>query len=237
MRLSNSTVSGPSSFLLYPRKLIVTILYISLSLPPFAMSTHDKPSLPVRPPFTSSLPTRPSSSAPPMMPGYNPHQSIPLRPVAPTDDATANSAVRNLKDVLVNGRNLRVESSTDEPGPRRLQGRDGRARREDSPPPRDSRGLPMRDDYPPPSAGRMDTPISHGPGGGVDVNLLPPGQELGGGEKATDVISKTLAAISPGQMQDVMSGMKVGGSWAWRDRDAGGVLMPASCLDTHHDPA
>lgn len=43
----------------------------------------------------------------------------------------------------------------------------------------------------------------------VDLNLLPPGVEVGG-QKATDAISKTLAAISPGQMQDVMAGMKVG---------------------------
>ncbi|OWZ40917.1 cleavage stimulation factor subunit 2 [Cryptococcus neoformans C23] len=35
------------------------------------------------------------------------------------DEATALSAVRNLQDAPVNGRNLRVELSTDEPGPRR----------------------------------------------------------------------------------------------------------------------
>jgi hypothetical protein len=48
-----------------------------------------------------------------------------------------------------------------------------------------------------------------GPDQKVDFNLLPPGVEVGG-QKATDAISKTLAAISPGQMQDVMAGMKVG---------------------------
>ncbi|KAK4685925.1 hypothetical protein P7C73_g4213, partial [Tremellales sp. Uapishka_1] len=41
------------------------------------------------------------------------------------DEATALSAVRNLQEVPVNGRNLRVESSTDEPGPRRGQGGGG----------------------------------------------------------------------------------------------------------------
>jgi hypothetical protein len=44
----------------------------------------------------------------------------------------------------------------------------------------------------------------------VDLGLLPPGQEPGMGVKSMDAISKTLAAVSPGQMQDVMSGMKVG---------------------------
>jgi cleavage stimulation factor subunit 2 len=46
------------------------------------------------------------------------------------------------------------------------------------------------------------------PGQKVDLGMLPPGVEVGG-QKATDAISKTLAAISPGQMQDVMAGMKV----------------------------
>lgn len=48
----------------------------------------------------------------------------------------------------------------------------------------------------------------------VDLGLLPPGTEAYG-VKATDAISKTLAAVSPGQMQDVMAGMKVsaGGGW------------------------
>lgn len=43
----------------------------------------------------------------------------------------------------------------------------------------------------------------------LDLNLLPVGTEPMGGQKATDAISKTLAAVSPGQMQDVMAGMKV----------------------------
>lgn len=55
-----------------------------------------------------------------------------------------------------------------------------------------------------------------GPMGGIDskppidMNALPPGQDVPPGQKATDIISKTLAAITPGQMQDVMMGMKVG---------------------------
>ena len=124
----------------------------------------------------------------------------------PPDEATALSAVRNLKDVAVNGRNLRVESSTDEPGPRRGRGGvevggrigPGGRFRDDSPPP------PQRAPLPP---AREEIPAS----GRVDIQLLPPGQDLPG-QKATDAISKTLAAISPGQMQDVMAGMKVGES-------------------------
>lgn len=50
-----------------------------------------------------------------------------------------------------------------------------------------------------------------GPGADVKVDLsaVPPGVDIVG-QKATDAISATLAAISPGQMQDVMAGMKVG---------------------------
>jgi len=142
------------------------------------------------------------------------HTLLPLAQRSPaTDEATALSAVRNLKEVPVNGRNLRVESSTDEPGPRRGRGggesvgsggggggggvgggRGGGGGRygDDSPPP--PTRAPISE---PPSAGRLD------------LHLLPPGQDVPG-QRATDAISKTLAAISPGQMQDVMAGMKVG---------------------------
>ena len=48
------------------------------------------------------------------------------------------------------------------------------------------------------------------PGPPIDLNLVPPGRDVPPGQSATDAISKTLAAINPGQMQDVMSGMKVG---------------------------
>ena len=144
-----------------------------------------------------------------LKPTYDPHN-----PFIHSDEATALSAVRNLKDVAVNGRNLRVESSTDEPGPRRgrggveipvgsgpggrgpggLGGGGGRFR-DDSPPPPQRAPLPMREELAPPP-------------GRVDLHLLPPGQEVLG-QKATDAISNTLAAIRPGEMQDVMAGMKV----------------------------
>jgi hypothetical protein len=46
-------------------------------------------------------------------------------------------------------------------------------------------------------------------GGRVDLGMLPPGIDLPRGEKALDQITKTLAEIPPGQLQDVMAGMKV----------------------------
>jgi hypothetical protein len=140
----------------------------------------------------------------------------------PTDEATALSAVRNLKDVPVNGRNLRVESSTDEPGPRR--GRGGEPLPGGPPgagiggppgPPRAAGGYrrdvsPPRGDFGAPGNGygRPDEGMPRD-AGRVDLSALPPGQVLPVGQKATDAISKTLAAVSPGQMQDVMAAMKV----------------------------
>ena len=183
------------------------------------------------------------------------------------DDLTAQSAVRNLHEVLVNGRNLRVELSTDEPAKTRggrggatgggggAGGAGGGGQRMSGPPtgyggsggyggpgaggPPGMGGPPM-----PPVAGGMGGygplggapgygpaaggPGGYGPPGGrdgtppvrppfdpaperLDLGMLPPGQDVPPGVKATDVISKTLAAISPGQMQEVMAGMKV--SW------------------------
>lgn len=96
--------------------------------------------------------------------------------------------MRNLKDVQVNGRALRVEGSTEEPGPRARRG------------------------------GRSPPPMSGPPG-----RELPAGVDLPRGVKAADNISKTLAAISPGQLQEVMANMKVGvGSRAALMPDVGG---------------
>lgn len=66
----------------------------------------------------------------------------------------------------------------------------------------------------PPPGGQGGGYPQDGPGLGgqpprIDIDLLPPGQDVGPGQKATDAISQTLAAITPGQMQDVMAGMKV----------------------------
>lgn len=43
----------------------------------------------------------------------------------------------------------------------------------------------------------------------MDLGALPQGQDLPKGENAMDQISRTLANIRPGEMQDVMAGMKV----------------------------
>nr|XP_019043100.1 hypothetical protein I302_08811 [Kwoniella bestiolae CBS 10118]OCF22030.1 hypothetical protein I302_08811 [Kwoniella bestiolae CBS 10118] len=134
-----------------------------------------------------------------------------------TDEATALSAVRNLQEVPVNGRNLRVELSTDEPGPRR-GGRGSRG------------GIPGH-----PGGPVGNAPSGGGGGGGggpqggygrpaedtpprgydappqvnrVDLSALPDGAPLPHGANATDSISKTLATVTPGQMQDVMASMK-----------------------------
>lgn len=95
------------------------------------------------------------------------------------DEAAAQSAVRNLQDVPINGRPVRIELSSDDQQ-RRPGGGPGRGG------PGFGRGSPGFDDY-----------------------NLPPGQELAPGQKATDAISQTLAAISPGQLQEVMASMKV----------------------------
>ncbi|ORY23696.1 hypothetical protein BCR39DRAFT_548802 [Naematelia encephala] len=119
------------------------------------------------------------------------------------DEATAASAVRNLQEVPVNGRNLRVELSTDEPGPRTRGGRGGGGgrpsggRKDETPP---FRGTPSGSVPPPGAYGADDIR--------VDMSLLPPGVDPLPGQKSTDAISKTLAGINPGQMQEVMNSMK-----------------------------
>ncbi|WVQ98429.1 hypothetical protein IAU59_005552 [Kwoniella sp. CBS 9459] len=168
------------------------------------------------------------------------------------DEATAMSAVRNLQDAPVNGRNLRVELSTDEPGPRRGgggggggggagggrgggprgdRGFGGRGFQDDGPPQRAGGGAvggaPGGFDRPAVDQGYGRRPFDGTPGpqlpnggpgpgalplpgpgsGPVDLSALPVGQDLPPGQ-ATDAISKTLAAIAPGQMQDVMASMK-----------------------------
>nr|ODO04083.1 hypothetical protein L204_00438 [Cryptococcus depauperatus CBS 7855] len=123
----------------------------------------------------------------------------------PTDDATALSAVRNLQDTPINGRNLRVELSTDEPGPRRR----GPAVPGTRPAPSTGSGVPStggtgygtRYGDPNASAGQVGT-------GDVDLRYAPQGINLPPGERATDNITKTLATISPGQLQEVMESMK-----------------------------
>lgn len=169
-----------------------------------------------------SLPKRPTLSAlsPPFLPSsLNPH----LDRRRCTDEATAASAVRNLASVEVHGRNLRVELSSDNQGDRQRGDRNDRGRQGGG------RQSGARDDGPPggyggpggygPPGNAYGGPQMGGPGPGpgmgggggappVDLGMLPQGKDAHGG-KATDAISATLAAVSPGQMQDVMAGMKV----------------------------
>lgn len=140
----------------------------------------------------------------------------------PPDHETALSAVRNLQEVVVNGRNLRVELSTDEPykprdgrgppGPGAGPGPGGPGVRPMGPP--GQFGPPGHGGFTPPqpmgigmgmNAPRPGMP----PPPGVNMNMLPPGQDVPPGQKATDVISKTLASIPPGKLEDVLTGMKV----------------------------
>jgi cleavage stimulation factor subunit 2 len=105
------------------------------------------------------------------------------------DEATAHSAVRNLQDVPINGRPVRIELSTDDGGRRGARPTPFGRHREASPP-RGAFG-----------AAAVAQPI--------DYSQLPQGIDPPPGQKATDAISKTLAEINPGQMQEVMAGMKV----------------------------
>jgi hypothetical protein len=229
----------PSTPLLHHIISPLTIIYPQLSLTclllPFIMTSSPFGTYP------SSLPDKPHSKHSAM------HHSI-VRPrrhslrryidsYIPADEATASSAVRNLSSVEVNGRQLRVEASTDEPGPRSRQegssggggggGQAGGAQRmgggraRDDTPPRRYGGAPGGGPgYPPIGMGGGPPPLamggaSAGSGMGdqpprVDLGLLPPGVDMPPSMgKTTDAISKTLAAVSPGQMQDVMAGMKV----------------------------
>ena len=162
---------------------------------------------------------------------------LPPRPPQQTDEAAAASAVRNLNGVEVNDRALRIEASSDTPnhkqggrsggggGGRGGGGGGGRGGRERSSPPPPFRPPPPGAGYgappmggpgpgpgqgygPPPPMGGGGPPPPAG-AGRMDFGMLPPGIDLPRGEKALDQITKTLAEISPGQLQDVMAGMKV----------------------------
>lgn len=163
------------------------------------------------------------------------------------DHETALSAVRNLKDVHISGRSLRVELSTDEPGPKKA-GAPGAAGGGPVVPPGPPGRLPGGPGgfagAPAPGLGQGQFGAPPGPPGGgfgfgrggpggapglppptlppsgpgpgpgtaapgVNMNMLPPGQDLPMGERATDVISKTLASIPPGKLEEVLMGMKV----------------------------
>lgn len=163
---------------------------------------------------------------------------VSIRPPTLKDHDTALSAVRNLQEVVVNGRNLRVELSPDEPykprtGPPAAgnRGASGGGNGGFQPPPQ-GMGMNTPDmgfgNRPPGAAGfggaggftpppasnafpARPPPPSMGPGAqGINLGMLPPGQDVPPGMKATDVISKTLASIPPGKLEEVLTGMKVG---------------------------
>ncbi|KAJ9093426.1 hypothetical protein QFC21_006457 [Naganishia friedmannii] len=160
-----------------------------------------------------------------------------VRLLSLADHETALSAVRNLQEVVVNGRNLRVELSPDEPYKPRTAGPPTTGNQvgggfQPSPqgmgmngpdmgfgnrppgaagfggggggaggftPPPASNAFPSRPPAPPMGAGQ---------GQGINLGMLPPGQDVPPGMKATDVISKTLASIPPGKLEEVLTGMK-----------------------------
>lgn len=168
------------------------------------------------------------------------------------DHETALSAVRNLQEVVVNGRNLRVELSTDEPyKPKNGPGPSGAGQAQGmamggpplgmgrgfAPGQQQGQGFAPPGGFTPPQGmgmggmnpgmgmgmGRPPPPLpppmgmgmgmgmsgAPAPGQGVNMGMLPPGQDLPGGQKATDAISKTLASIPPGKLEEVLTGMKV----------------------------
>jgi cleavage stimulation factor subunit 2 len=116
--------------------------------------------------------------------------------------------VRNLQEVPVSGRTLRVELSTDEP----IQRKDGRR----APPGGGTNGVRGTPAGVPPGGARYmerdgagSSAGGGGGGGGVNLAALPPGQDVPPGVKATDVITKTLASIPPGKLEEVLMQMKV----------------------------
>ncbi|KAL1406122.1 Cleavage stimulation factor subunit 2 tau [Vanrija albida] len=108
------------------------------------------------------------------------------------DEATALSAVRNLQEVPINSRPVRIELSTDD-GPRR------------GGPPRGGGGggFGAR----PGGFGGRDSPPPRAPAGAAALSI-PPGTDPLPGQKATDAISETLGRLQPGELQEVMAGMK-----------------------------
>ncbi|KAK3074936.1 hypothetical protein LTR53_002247 [Teratosphaeriaceae sp. CCFEE 6253] len=115
-----------------------------------------------------------------------------------TDVDAAASAVRNLNDFEIMGRSLRVDYSNDNGG-----GGGGKKGGAD-----DGGGGSGR--APPPAHFNMDRVPDAQPAR-VDPGALPPlpaGMPLQDGLTAPDAISKTLAAVPPAQLLDIISQMK-----------------------------
>ncbi|WOO83402.1 putative RNA-binding protein [Vanrija pseudolonga] len=118
------------------------------------------------------------------------------------DEATALSAVRNLQEVPINSRPVRIELSSDD-GPRR------------GGPPRGPGGFGGRPGgqhggggFGGPGGGRDSPPPRAVPSPAGGALNVPPGTDPLPGQKATDAISETLGRLQPGELQEVMAGMK-----------------------------
>lgn len=120
------------------------------------------------------------------------------------DPETAASAVRNLNDVPVGGRPLRVDFAESDPAQdQQGGGGGGGARRR---PPQAGGGAPGPSGGPPFDFGAGGIA---GPSGQINFAALPTGTMPPPGVNATDAISQTLASLPPNQLLDVMSKMKV----------------------------
>jgi hypothetical protein len=135
------------------------------------------------------------------------------------DAETAASAVRNLNDVDVGGRCLRIDRAEEDP---LFEGRTTQmGQMDEALPPRGARGPRAfgpgaRGGFggAPPGATDGGWGNRGGPGGpgAPPAQLppnLPPGQNLPPGADPTDAISQTLASLPPGKLLDVMAQMKV----------------------------
>ncbi|XXG94069.1 hypothetical protein Hte_000320 [Hypoxylon texense] len=103
------------------------------------------------------------------------------------DADSAASAVRNLNDYEIMGRKLRVDYSTE-----------GRVDGDDS----NTTSAPLGQT----TNGASHIPTQSAPAGSLPP--LPPGKELPPGVSATDAISRTLNALPPSQVLDILSQMK-----------------------------
>ncbi|KAI1769737.1 hypothetical protein F4818DRAFT_435268 [Hypoxylon cercidicola] len=103
------------------------------------------------------------------------------------DADSAASAVRNLNDYEIMGRKLRVDYSTE-----------GRVDGDDSNTSSTTIGQVTN--------GASHVPAQSAPAGSLPP--LPPGKELPPGVSATDAISRTLNALPPSQVLDILSQMK-----------------------------
>lgn len=128
------------------------------------------------------------------------------------DPETAASAVRNLNDVDVGGRSLRIDWADVDPV---FQGRTTQMGQiEGELPKREGRRPPLGGPNAGFGGGANNTPPQGGPAGmppqmGFNIHNVPQGTPLPPGKSATDAITDTLATLPPNQLLDVMGHIKV----------------------------